>query len=398
MPKLHLYSGRTLAHVADLSSDVINMSYTIGLNGSASGNITVERTAANASLLNSLGENSHFLRFGLSEVYGGIVEAVSRDKNVYTIEIAGFYEYLAKIDAVASHLASSLKIIAEDSDNYAVKIFYADSPMGILYELLVNLDDTMAARGFTSFFDYSNLLSHITSDPSIEWQRSYRLNSLEVPSMQQVLTDVMEDYGMELLDIRTSTSFTAPFKITFSVKTSGEAIVLDEAKDSVFSVESESADVERRAFSIMKGTNLKDKSQVSRTVWRDDVAYSSTMASSPAERSGAITRLASENAQNLDAGDGTLTFSSYDDNLTVLDYVSIGSDRMDTVTGLIVEKSVEGTVVSYTIQIGEPTDFNASLRKPQGGVRKIIFKPLKGTAMLAKKTAGRKLSSTGWRS
>lgn len=398
MPHLHLYSGRTREHVADLSSDVLHMSYTIGLNGSASGNITVERTAANASLLNSLGENSHFMRFGLDKVYGGLVESVSKDKNVYTIDIAGFYEYLAKIDAVASHLASSLKIIAEDSDNYAVKVFYADTPMGILYELLVNHDATMTARGYSSFFDYSNLRSHLTSDPSIHWQRSYRLNSMEVPSLQQVLTDVMEDYGMELLHISTSSSFSDPFEIVFSVKTSGNAITLDESTDSVFSVEGEDADVERRSFSIMKGTNLKDKSQVSRVNWRDDVAYSATMASSPAERSGAISRLAGENAQNLDAGNGTLTFSSYVDNITVLDYLSIGSDRMDTVTGLVVEKSVEGTVVSYTIQIGGPTEFNASLRKPQGGVRKVIFHPLKGTAMLAKKTAGRKLSSTGWRS
>src|SRR5690606_8649493 len=114
-----------LNKVANLSSNVIDLSYTIGLNGSVKGYVEVESTESNREVLLSLKENSHFVKFGLTKIYGGVVNDVKADKNIYTINFIGAYEWLEKVDASASHKAALLSGVANDSDYSWIKVFYS---------------------------------------------------------------------------------------------------------------------------------------------------------------------------------------------------------------------------------------------------------------------------------
>ena len=399
MALLRFYGGKTLAPVANLDADVINLSATVGLNGSASGYVTVEETSSNHALLTSLKENSHFIKFGVDQVYGGVIESVSKEKNIWTINFIGAYEYFGKVDAVASHKAATASIRASSDDYSNIKIFYSDSSVGILYEILRNNAASMTARGFdSSLINYTNLRDFITSSSSVEWGRSYRLNSLETPTLKTIIDDLFEDSGMQLLRIRTSSDLTSNFSFIFEVVSSATAYEIDEEVDDVYSIVEEIAEPERRSYSIAKGTDLSDLSAVERVSFDSDVAYSSSIVTAPQERSGAIKRYAQGSADAASVNDGVLSFSSFSDDYNPLDYVEISSDKMEEVSGIIFEKSIEGITFTYKIQIGDAVSFNGALKKPTNELRKIIFNPLNSTANLSSKTAQRKQNSTGWRS
>lgn len=399
MATLRFYNGKTLAPVANLDGDIVNLSATVGLNGSVGGYVTVEETSLNHALLTSLKENSHFVKFGVGQVYGGVIESVSKEKNIWTINFVGGYEYFEKIDAVASHKAAVQSIRASSDDYSNIKIFYSDTPVGILYEILRNNAASMTARGFdSSLINYSSLRDFITSSSSVEWGRSYRLNSLETPTLKSIIDDLFEDTGMQLLRIRTSSNLTNNFSFIFEVVSSSNAYEISEELDDVFNITVDAGEHERRSYSIAKGTDLKDLSAVERVTFDSDVAYSSSIVTAPQERSGAIKRYAQGAAAAAAVNDGVLSFSSFSDAYNPLDYVSISSDKMEEVSGIIVEKSIEGITFTYKVQIGEPVSFNGALKKPTNELRKIIFNPLNSTANLSSKTAQKKQNSTGWRS
>lgn len=397
---LVLYHGKTLNKVADLSNDIVNLSYTIGLNGSVKGYAEVEATSNNRELLSSLKENSHFVKFGLSKIYGGVVNDAKPNKNIYTINFIGAYEWLEKVDASASHKASLSSGAASDSDYSWIKVFYSDSTVGVLYEILKNLRESMNVRGYdSSLLNFNSLRNFIISNQSSTiWNRSYRLNALETPTVQSVIEDVLSDDGMELFRIRVSSDLNEAFVFIFEVVSSSSVLNIDEASDSVFNVSQDGADVERRAFSISKGTDLMDRSVVERVDWDDSVAYSSLLNNVPQERSNAIRRSAVTAANAAATRYGTLSFSSFVDNIDPLNYVTIGSDRMNTVSGIVTEKSIEGNTISYVVQIGSAASFNGVLKKPSDEMRRIIFNPLGSALNVSGVAANRKENATGWRS
>jgi len=137
---------------------------------------------------------------------------------------------------------------------------------------------------------------------------------------------------------------------------------------------------------------------VERVGFNPSVAYSSSVVSSPSERSASIRRLAESDIVSKSAGSGTLSFKSFSDSVDPLDFVTIGSDLMQSVSGVVIEKSVEGQVMEYKLQVGEFQKFNAAVQSSSGGLKRVIFNPLNSTSALASQTAGRLQNSTGWRS
>lgn len=399
MAFLHFYTGKTLEHVRDLSSDLINISITASLNGSLGGSITIEETSANATFLKSLKENSHFIKVGLDKAYGCVVESATKNKNIWTVEVCGALEYFDKIDAIPSHKAGLTTISADDNDYSNIKVLYSDSPLGILYEVLRNNSSSMTARGFSSsLINYSSLLGSISSSASTSWSRSYRINGLETPSLKSILDDLVEDSSMPLLAITTSQNFTNNFAFVFEVIDEASAHLLDEAVDSVFEVAEDISFGGSRSYAIARGTDLKGRSRLERVNFSSSGAYSSLTVSLPQEKSGAIRRRAIDAAASEAASEGILTFSSFEDNINLLDFVELSSAAMPVKRGMVVEKAIEGQKITYTLQLGGEASFGAVLKKPLDGLRKIIFKPLNETSSLSLKNASRKSNSTGWRS
>lgn len=399
--KLRFYSAQTLAPVKNLDEDVLNISYTGGLNGSFNGFVEVEETPGNKDFLQGLKENSHYMKIGLDKIFGAVVESTSNNESGVVINFIGAYDYFSKIDGGPSHRAVYTTVVADENDNSNIKIFYSDSTVGILYEVLRNLSESMSIRGFnSSLFQYGALRNHIITAPSSgKWDRSYRINGLETPTLKEVFDDIFNDSGMDLLRIRVSDNLSENFSFIFEVVSSANIYTISEASDDVFDVAEEAGQPIRRAFSIAKGTNLKDKSVVERVNFDNTVAYSSSIVSAPQERSGAIRRLAEGNALSEFSNEGVLNFSSFKDTYDVLDYIYLSSPAMGkTISGFITEKNLEGEVFTYRVQIGGLSNFNAALKKPLTQNRKIIFNPLSRVESLSLRTAQQKNSSTNWRS
>ena len=404
MTQFSFYHGRNLTLVDTFTDESFvsnSPSYTIGLNGSVSGFIEVE-TTGHESLISTLTENSHFIRFcntDNSRVYGAVVSGARVNKNICHIDFVGAMEYLDKVDAIASHKAAIESGAASNDDKSWIKTFYSDSPVGVLFEVMRNNEATMTARGYnSSLFNYRPLRDVIESTSDQNWERSYRLNSMEAPTLKTIINDVLGDQGMQLFRIRVSPDFKQPFSFIFEVVKSSTLRSFNEATDPVFDIRREDTSTVRRAFSIAKGTDLIDRTVVERVGFNQSVAYSSSVVSSPSERSASIRRLAESDIVSKSAGSGTLSFKSYSDSVDPLDFVTIGSDLMPSVSGVVIEKSVEGQVMEYKLQVGEFQKFNAAVQPSSGGLKRVIFNPLNSTSVLASQTAGRLQNSTGWRS
>lgn len=400
MAFIHFYNGRTRQYVGSYFQEVNEPSITIGLNGSITGQIMLEVTADNRSFLQSLCENSHWVKFGLDKVYGGVIENSIIEGSVCTVDVIGSFEYLDKVDAVASHKAAVESGVAPEDDHSWVKVFYGDSPVGVLHEVMRNLQSSMAARGFDgNLFDYSNLRFHTVDSGGVEWERSYRVNSLEVPSVKTVIEDVLQDDGMQLFRIRVSSSVTDPFQFIMEVVTSADVHNVDEATGHVFDIKRSGGDVKRRSFSIAKGTDLEDRSRVERVSFDGGVAYSSLMTAVPKERSGAIRRTAEASALAEGSRHGIVSLTSEHDVYDPLDFIMLDASAGGLVTqGIITEKVIDGRKITYTVQEGDAPSFNGALVKPAGIERKIIFNPLRTAGMVAGVAANRMENSTGWMS
>lgn len=396
----HFYHGKTRTFQQSLDEEAIrNLSFTVGLNGSVKGFMEVEDTLANRSLLSSLKENSHGVKVGVGKSYGGFVESAVRERGLWIVNFIGAWEYFEKVDAIAAHKAAVASGAAHGDDASWVKLFYGDSALGVLHEVLVNQRASMVARGFDpELLDFSQLRSHVVSTLDPTWARSYRLNSLEVPTLQSVISDVVGDDGMQLFRIRVSNTVSEPFKFFLEVVPSASVYDLDEAVDDIAQISRDVGEASRRSFSIAKGTDLQDASVVERVNFDSDVAYSALMASAPQERSGAIQRFATVNAQAHGAREGSFEFTTFSDAYDPLDFVTldVSADGWNS-QGIITEKRLEGSKFTYVVQEGDAPAFNGAVVKQPDLGRRIVFNPLHSAATIAGIAANRRENSTGWR-
>ena len=403
-PRFHLYHGRDLNHISDLSTSIIHMSITTGLHGSASGHVTVEETPSNSSILENLRENSHMVKYsgdGTGQIYGAIVESATVNRGIWTINICGAWEYFDKFSIIASHKANDASITSPEDDFSNIKIFYSDSPIGIIHEILKNNANSMTARGYDStLINYAALRAHITTNTNATWGRSYRLNSLETPTLKLILEDILEDSETNTISIKVSQNLetSTKFEFIFNIVNSTTAITnINEDTDGIFEISEESGESSTRSYSIATGTDLRDRSVIERVSFDASVAYSDTTITIPQERSASVKRAATSHIVSESSGEHFLNFSSFSGNYDIYQNITISSAAMGTRNGTIVEKSIEGTKYTYRLQIGAPTQMASALKKPVDSLAKLVFSPLATTTAVSKREASRKSDNTGWR-
>lgn len=400
----HFYHGKTRSHVASFTEDVLEVDLTPSLNGRLSGILTIQERQGTKSFLEAIRENSHFVKVGVDHVYGGVTQAAVVEQGIWTIEIIGCYEYLEKIDLVSSHKAGVTSGVSGGDDYSWIKLFYADSSLGILYEVLVNLSQSMVERGYnSSLFDYTNLRSNLVSTGVVEWGRSYRLNSLEVPTVQSVIEDILQDDGMELFRIRVTPTVMEDFRFIMEVVPSASVHSISEATSRIGEISRDTGAPVRRAFSIARGTDLRDNSRVERRTFDSNVAYSSMVTSVAQERSGAIGRQATTAASAELGRLGTFSFTSLEDDYDLLDYIILDASAGGwSSQGIITEKTIsvtsKGPKFIHTVQEGPAPSFNGVLTLPSSLGRKIIFDKLDRASNVASVAANRQVNATGWRS
>lgn len=397
---LWFYNGKTLNYVQDLSTDVVNLSFTQGLKGSVSGNVEVEITNDNSAFLSGLKENSHFLKFGVEKApVGAVIDTISRTGNILKIEFIGFYEYSEKIDLVASHKAGLTTEVASQNDQSFIKNFYADSSLGILWEVFKNNAETMVSRNNdASLFSYGMIRSKIVSNTDSEWAKSYRLNSLETPTLKNVFDDIFSEDDISLLKVYVAPDKDVKFSFIFSYADSQKTWNFSEKDDDIFNITVNDFNVENRSFSLAKGTNLRDQNVVERVGFSNNSAYSSLISTSQQERSDSIRRQAENAKIKAATNDGDIKFSVFNDDLRILDFVNVEFvyPFFETFSGIITEKNIEGNVITYNFQRNAGN--SPMLSKPQDQSRRMIFGKLNNAQDLSERTASKKNNTTGWRS
>ena len=401
MAKLRLFGARSFNQVADLSRDLINLSYTEAAYGSLEGTATVEVTTANRSLLESMTEASHYCKVSSddSDMSGAIVKDCYIDKGIAHVSIIGFLEYLEIVPAMASHKANSVNssttVLQEDPS--WTKIFYSDSTIGLFWEVFNNLRSQMITQGFTPFFTMSGLQSIVEdSSTSQDWGKSYRLNTLETPNMAEIYSDLSEDD--EFLPIKVSVDSSASFTWTLSGLTSYNLTVIDEAVDNVHTVSKERGERTHRAMSLASGSDLKDNALISKLDFSESAAYSSAFSESPAKSALNITRANRANIAGANRRLDQLTFTTWDYSIPIFGAVSISGQNLPTTLAVVTQKVVEGQSVTYTATIVDSvSELIPGLKKPTSEARRLIFEPAKLGNRRSIRQGLQKQNPTGWR-
>lgn len=400
MATFKAWHPRNYSLVSDLSADIVTLSYNANLNGSLGGEAVIEVTPANRALVESFKENSHFIEVARDgfRSEGAVIEASVIVGNQATVSIIGFWEYAAKIDVWPSHKALASNVVYTPDDMSVVKTFYSDTAEGLLFEVVYNVRQVMDNRGFSTPITANPLLAVMESQDDVKWGKSYRLNGLELPTLQAVLSDIFSDAELNQLKITLSTSND---RFVWVIDTFQSYVVhtIDEAIAEVHTVNIERSDQQARSFSLMTGTNLNDDDAVSMLPMDGGVAYSVLMPESPKAATDAIERL--NDAQIADAArkKDQITFTTFDTSIGLLDGIKISGQKLSEIQAIVTEYEVEGQEVTYTAQIVDSLDSIVSgLRRPSSFVRRAIYNPLGSAQSTARKTAYKKDVSTGWRS
>lgn len=412
MARIYYYNPRSRRRV-HVSDEPLNFSFNEGINGSLGGYADFENTEGTRSFMGGVFENSHFIKIEVGDILlpGVVSSAHPSDDNAYfRLNFIGFWEYLDKITAISSHLASNDSIAySENHDISWSKFFYAGSPEGVLLGVLTNLKESMSAAGYDdSVFNVNSIQSTALSRPGGS-SRSFRMNTFEYPSIQGIVQEVLDDDNILPLKVEASagTAYDSRFSFNIGFHTSYTRYDYNASNDDVFDIKVTEGDVLRRSFSIATGSTLTDVNRYEKVTFDNDVAYSSIAIAHPSERSGTIRKSAERNAIKESANSGNFAFSlNYVLTLpTVLSEVRLNLGNGDELRGFVTEISIEGQTVTFTAQeyqegftgINDGSLKSVYFKKPAGDLRKVIFNPLDRTARLSQKNASARSNSTNWR-
>lgn len=396
--EVKFYNGKTLKYIRTLEEDIINANLTIGLHGSIQGDLNIEINDNNNTFISTLKKMSHFMKIKKeTQTYGVIIESVFINNNIATINFFGFFEYLEHVIAIAPRKAG---IIGTSSipniDNSWIENFYSDTPLGLYYAILKNIQEVMTTRGYTPNFDITQLIPLISMSNDQEWSRSYRVNSLEAKTVKSIITDILNDVEIEGLEVYVDNSNT--FKWIIKPITTYEVVSLNESTDDIFDIEFGEDDSVSASYSILTGTALNGDDLISTLPFDETVAFSTFIVENPVEKTSDIGRLNSQGQQNEKNKKGQLTFSSYNDDLKLLTDLTISSNKLGIQRGIINEYIIENNKVSYTMQLIDGTVNTGGLRKPLSISRKIMFNPLNYSVDTSRGQVFKKNNApTGWR-
>lgn len=345
------------AAVADLSASVAHFEYSAGLNGDFSGEAEVEidiNDVAVNDFLKTVKENSHYLTVKFNnQRHGAIVSAISLKENIYTVEFIGFMGYMEKIIAYPSHrrISGSKTVTVKKDDRSFVKTLYADTSIGLFYGLMRELSIVMSADGYRVPFDLSAILAAISAEDfsGSTWQRTYRLNGLDLTDMRSALDDSLKE-GDFVLHVGVSTS--NGFRWILSpAKTHATGRSL--AAGSYFDGELMPGESIARSASYVAGTDVFGNELVSRAAMDSTVAYSSHIADGKQQDVRNLQNYNLLEVQSTQNSRHQVKFSTFNDDVALNEKVTIDMDYAGQYVAVINDVSVSGTVVTYTGQVVE---------------------------------------------
>lgn len=386
--------------VRELNVDLMGLDYTAGLHGSMSGNTVIEVQDSNESFLKSLKENSHFLKVYKDEFepYGCVVESAVIDKGYCTLNFIGWYEYLEKIALMVAHKANAIgekTTVSKDDPSWSANL-YSDVPLGVFEAAIDELNRMMIARGLVPFTDASAMLSYIESTNAEIFARVYRVNALEFPTVKSVIDKILEDDEMDAITVSVAPGDN--FKWILGVL-EGYTTVTMNLDDDIRNITFEDSGDISRSHSLATGTDLEGNIVLSQIPFDSTVAYSSFIASNPADRTTAIDRINRSSMADADKRKNQVTFTVFDTSIRLQNVVELTMDDSTVTKIVITQVAVKDMDVTYTGQIvTDTTAIVKGITKPNSQIRKEIYNPLGYAAETSKQTAFKQPGGTGWRS
>lgn len=404
--KFSFYDGKTYALVKDFSSEIIGdtFEYKNSPEGSASGSLQIQITDDNSSFLNSLKENSHFVSFyldGESDLVGGIIEDSYTNDGICYIKYVGFAEYLDKIRGISSYHSNDFgdNVIIRDGDLTWEKTFLSDSPEGLLYEVMINLEEYMNGLGYSKFWEWDNIFAHIHAINTATWNKSYRLNSAEFPSMKSIYDEIVGDEDCPRLNVRVSTSGNV-FKWILSFDNSTSIYNLNTATDEIYDLSFEFNGISSRANSLAKGQTPNGESVISKIPFSTNGAFSDYVANDTTNNStDNAYGVNVNNISSLKAITGQISFKTQ-----VAEYAdgfSVFNIQTDTISSTMIVSEISFDGVEFTIR-GNTTMLSENLNKlklnkPANTLSGTIRNPLNESRYNARKSLFEENRTTGWR-
>lgn len=400
------YNSTNYTFISDQSVNVLSIEFDKGRTGSLHGTLTLELTANNRALLLSTKENSHFLAIAgdNGSNQGAVIEdswvgKTGSEKSQFTIKFIGFLEYLDKQMSILSEKTSQYgsNTLVRKDDVSGIGNFYSFSPEGLLFEVLKNHEEQMAIDGTSRFWSYGNIESHIASISSVNWKHSYRLNSLEAPTLKQVIDDIVSDQSLSLMKITISESG-GIFKWVINFSASNTKKSVSNTTGDCFKISFTESDDKSRRKSVTTGTSLNKQALISIISFDTNVAYSHLITDSPYEQTKNLKRFNQKAVQLEVESLGQATFDTYDSTVgDVSDIITVSATTLDTFSIVITAVSLQGRIYTFTGNIVSSGDLKRG-KHPANPMTNIIVKPLKLTASRARKTSFQRPGTTGWRS
>lgn len=396
MVEFRLYHPKTYQLVSDLSSDVVDFQYTVGVNGDAGGTALVEITVENKAIIQALRENSHFISFGLNQRFGAVVDKVALRDGIAKVTFIGFMGYMDKQNAEPAHKSgqSTFSTKVGEKDKSWAKTFYADNAAGLVYALLHNHIQVIRSYGYTEPFTISRLAPAIELAGVQDWQRTYRVNGLDLTTMRAAIDSAMND-GSLMLDINVNTS--SGFKWDIGYQSAHRSIAIDQ--NMLKNVTVNEGESINRSAAWAVGSDVDGLDTIARLAADPNVAFSTYNAEGKAEGHKNIARYNAESAKAMQNSNLQVNFDYHTDLLQVGDKTSVDLGVLGSYTIVITEMSIAGVEVSYVgqvVEVDSPTVI-AGLRKATSR-RSEIVKPLASAYRLSQNAMRKVSRPTGRRS
>lgn len=399
-PQFAIYDINNRQLVYDLTPWLtVNMDFNSSILGGGSGFVELEAKDLPVNV-NDLKKYRYYCKYGTTqEIYPGIIKGaeIVNLGSIVKVEFMGASEYFETIPIFPFNKPVTGKVVLPEEDKSFIMNVHGKSALELIKGIIFILKDNIAKSGSPQHFIGDVLPAEpLTGGLS----RSYRISGHENNTFGSVLGDLTNDNNLQLLEITTDQRLTdALFDFRFSLKQESIAHEIDlDSLPGVYSVSFSNEDFNAGRFVRATGTDLSDRQVVVNQPYVNTMAYSFSPVDVPQEKNSNIEGLVEELVANGVPFEGMLTFTMETDNYNLLDYITMqGVPNLGTLRGLIVEKSIAGRTVTYSVQVTPQIDKIAVLQKPAGELRSIIFNPLKENAKNSKAALRGSGYVTGWR-
>lgn len=411
---IRFFSGRTRQQVAEYEIHAANraaeLEFTQGVNGSASGSFVMEVNSENSSLLDSIDRNTHYVAIykdgGM--LVGGVTESCVNYKGsmgMKKISFYGFWEYLDEISLYSSFKSGAFgeAVRVRGNDTSWNKRIEADTPMMLFAEIFRELRSNLNDHGISPFWELGSLGS-APSEVGLEMAKSYELNSTEFPTVQSIVSELLEDEECDPFSLITRVDGGFHWVIGFNFQRYDRTI--DLAVDDVGELEFEDHLPSTSARSFTKTPEAENGTfYISNVPYNTDAAYSTYVPndSTMTVRGNRIAR-ANKNAVRNEANiAGQVRYQTFNQFRAEVGYeYTLTAPSGASLVGVCVERSFSSStgrfegVLTLTSTSSQLNRFRTPYRIAEAG--RYIAQPLKGAANNARKSALRgRGGTTGWR-